>query len=294
MKVPSTKPDRQAFVMSQPEAIREVFEAFFRKSPRHSLGHEDRAKRWLNLPYWRILPAALRARFRSRKPLSSAILRDIQWAQYCLFLFIRFQDDVFDGQSHNPASIYAADQCLFEADRIFAKHFSFDSWFWKIYRESLMTSTRSIVEVDMLQKKSTSRPADLLEGYARVCSIFKVGSAAMCAMLDQKKAFMSISVLCDEMAKAGQIIDDMRDMEEDLKRNRYNYVASALHRSEKRKPRQRRSKALLEELRMLAATEQIYDEVRTHVQNASKAVAPLGMSDMVEYLGHYTSLITAL
>ena len=294
MRVPSTTTVRWAFVRSQPEAFREVLQAFFRKPTRRSLGQEDRAKRWLHLPYWRILPAALSARFRSRKLLSPAILRDIQWAQYCLFLFIRSQDDVFDAQSHNPVSIYAADQCLFEADRIFAKYFSFDSWFWKIYRESLVMSTRSIVEVDTLQKKSTSRPADLLEGYARVCSIFKVGSAAICELLGRKRAFRRVSVLCDEMAKAGQIIDDLRDMEEDLRRNRYNYVASVFRRLGKLKPRQHRSKALLEELRMLAATEQIYDEVRSYVQNASMVIASLRMSDVEEYLRHYASSIPTL
>lgn len=228
-----------------------------------------------------------------RNLVSSRLVRDVQWAQYCVFLFIRFQDDVFDGQSENPVAIYASDQCLFEADRIFAKYFSPRSWFWKEYRESLRLTTQSIVAVDALQRKSTSRPDQLLDGYARVSSILKVGSAAVCAKLNQKSAYKRLSLFCDEMAKAGQIMDDIHDLEEDLGHKRFNYVANVLRCSEKKMPKRARSNKLLNQFRILATVEQIYDEARTHVLKASAAIDPLEIPGMKKYLAHYLDLMSS-
>jgi geranylgeranyl pyrophosphate synthase len=258
-------------------------------------GSENRSEVWLHLPYWRVLPVALRTRFRSgtaRKPIRRKFLHDVQWAQYCLFLCIRFQDDVFDGQNRDAATIFASDQCLLEADRVFAKYFSPRSWFWREYRESFRLTTQSIVEVDALQRKSTSRPDELLDGYARVSSILKIGSAAVCAKLHQKSAYKRVSRFCDELAKAGQIMDDIHDLEEDLGRKRFNYMANVLRRSEKKMPKRARSNELLNQLRILATMEKIYDEARTHVSRASAAIYPLEIPGMKKYLAHYHSSIS--
>jgi len=227
-------------------------------------------------------------------PIPRRFLSYAQWGQYCLYLFIRFQDDVFDRQSQDGEAIYASDQCLFEADRIFAKYFSLQSWFWREYRESLRLATQSIVEVDALQHRFTSRPEDLLEGYARVSSILKIGSAAVCAMLDQKKAYQRVALFCDEMAKAGQIMDDIHDLEEDLGRERFNYAATILRRTEKKMPIRARSNELLNRLRVLATMEQIHEEAQRHVLRASEVIAPLAIPGMKKYLTHYLHRLSLL
>lgn len=290
MRVPDTRIVRRRFISAQPEAIREVFNSFFRRPFRLLRRRKRRANDWLSLPYWRVLPIALRSRFGSgttRKPAPRKFLHDVQWAQYCLFLCIRFQDDVYDGQNRGAATIFACDQCLLEADGVFAKYFSPRSWFWKEYRESLRLATQSIVEVDALQRKSTSRPDELLDGYARVSSILKVGSAAVCALLNQRNAYKRVSLFCDELAKAGQIMDDIHDLEEDLGRKRFNYVANVLRRSENKMPKRARSNELLNQLHILATMEEIYDEARTHVSRASAAIDPLEIPGMKNYLAHY-------
>jgi hypothetical protein len=225
--------------------------------------------------------------------LRNKTLRELQWAQYCLFLFIRFQDDIFDGQSQDKVAVYAADQCLFEADRIFAKHFAPQSWFWREYRECLRITTQSIVEVDALQRSPDTRPEELLDGYARVSAVLKVGSAAVCAHYGNKRAYRRVSLFCDEMAKAGQIIDDLRDLEEDMSRKRYNYVANDLRRSEMEMPRRLRSNELMNRLRMLATMERIREEVKTHVLKAGEIIAPLKIPEIPKYLSKYVESVSA-
>lgn len=296
MRVPNTKIARQRFISAQPEGIADFFKSYFRIPPRRHWGRKYREDEWLHLPYWRILPTAMGTRFRfgtRRRSIPSEFLHDVQWGQYCLFLFIRFQDDVFDGQAQNRVAIYASDQCLFEADRIFAKYFSPQSWFWKEFRESLRLTIQSIVEVDALQRKSTSRPDEILDGYARICSILKVGSAAVCAMHNQKKAYEQVSLFCDEMAMAGQIMDDIYDLEEDSGRKRLNYAANVLRRSAKKMPKRVRSNELLRRLRILATMERIYGEVHTHVSRASDVIAPLAIPGMKKYLAHYSHSVSS-
>ncbi|MCX6133036.1 MAG: class 1 isoprenoid biosynthesis enzyme [Ignavibacteriales bacterium] len=294
MKIPSTLLLRRAFVAAQPGGVRKVFNSFFRRKSAGAQKRKSGSDYWLRLPYWRILPVALHRHpgmNRRRIPVPSGFLRDIQWAQYCLFLFIRFQDDVFDGQSADSAMIYASDQCLFEAERIFAKYFDRRSWFWREYRRSLILTTQSIVEVDALQCKSTSRPEDLLGGYVNVSSILKVGSAAVCAKLHQKSVYRRVSSFCNEMAKAGQLIDDLRDLNEDLVRNRHNYAAKVLSRSENRMLSSGGTDEIISGLRVLAASEQIYLEVHSHMKAASKAIGPLAIPEVNNYIEHHSSLV---
>lgn len=297
MRIPNSKILRQAFITTQPANIGYFLGSFFEKSSDHSVGREKRASRWVHLPYWRVLPSAIRdSRLcRSRQnPIAWGILTDLQWAQYCLFLFIRFQDDVFDGQSRDRVAVYASDQCLFEADRIFASYFAPRSWFWKEYRECLRMTTQSIVEVDTLQRSPDTRSEELLEGYARVSAILKVGSAAICALSGNKRAYRRISLFCDEMAKAGQIVDDLRDLDEDIMQNRYNYVANVLRRSEKQMPSRVKSDRLMNHLRVLAVTERIHEEVRVHVEKASDIMAPFEIREMNKYISCYLKRVPFL
>ncbi|MGA3244055.1 MAG: hypothetical protein ABSE41_05540 [Bacteroidota bacterium] len=287
MRIPATRRSRERFLARQPAAIRGCFESYFRELNRRHRRKKSRVASWLRLPYWKILPTALFDKFRReiRQPLiPHGFLSDIQWGQYCLYLFIRFQDDVFDGQASDPALIYASDQCLLEADRIFAKYFPLRSWFWKEYRKILICTTQSIVEVDAKQRFPASRSDELLEGYARVSSILKVGSVALCAVANRQRTYRHVSHFCDEMAKAGQIMDDLRDLDEDLLQKRYNYVANLLRRSGKQMPARLRANVLLNNLRLVAVMEQISAEVEKHLSEASAAIEPLRIAGMKTYL----------
>jgi hypothetical protein len=298
MKQPEIQRMRDRFVADQPPGIRSFLEAYFRK-----LDHKFRKCRhsqnpWTDLPSWRVLPLMLARRYGRNSDgavLPVGFLRDIRWGQYCLYLFIRFQDDLFDGQSHSPVSIYASDQCLFESERVFSRHFPKKSWFWGFFNDSLRITTQAIVEVDRRQQIGTTRPEQLLEGYARVGEILKVGSAAACATLNQRAAFRAVSHFSDEMAKAGQIADDFQDLSEDLERGRRNYAAAVINTLRKHsKHGTGRQQAFLDDLLFLAAKEHALTEAKKLVSNASELIGGLALPGMKKYIKEYRKALSKI
>jgi hypothetical protein len=291
MRQPDIKRIRDKFVAEQPPGIRGFLESYFRTLNRKFRRYRNAQYPWTSLPSWRLLPLMLAQRYQHeslRTKLPGGFLRDVRWGQYCLYLFTRFQDDLFDGQSDSPVSIYASDQCLFEAERVFSRHLPEKSWFWGVYNDSLRITTQSIVEVDRLQQINITRLEQLLEGYARVGEILKVGSAAVCATLNRRAAFLVVSRFSDEMAKAGQIVDDLQDLSEDLERKRHNYVAAVI--SKLRKHDQHgmgRQRAFLDELLFLAAQERALTEAKRLVSNASELISELELPGMKKYIEEY-------
>lgn len=182
----------------------------------------------LSQPYWKLLPVWL-AQGYSRRRIPRAVLNDILWGQYCLFKAIRIQDDLFDGHADSPSLIYVSDQFLIEAERVFAKHFEKSSPFWRDYRSALRITTQAIVEVDALQKKPGVSPHRLLNLFPQVNSIFSIGPLAVSAAVrGQAKYKQRILRLTRSFAIIGQVVDDFKDLKQDLDRKRYNYVAACL------------------------------------------------------------------
>jgi len=298
MKQPGINQIRDRFVREQPPGIRAFLEAYFGALESRFRSYRNAPYPWTSLPSWRVLPLMLAERYRrdsGRAPLPAGLLRDIRWGQYCLYLFTRFQDDCFDGQSTAPVSIYAADQCLFEAERVFSRHIPKKSWFWPVYNDSLRITTQSIVEVDRLQQNKDTRPEQLLDGYARVGEILKAGSAAVCATMGQKIAFHPASLFSDEMAKAGQIMDDLQDLGEDLGRSRYNYMAAVIRTLGKhRRHKAGEQGAFLDSLLILAAREHAFAEAKKRVSIASDLISRLALPGMRKYIDEYRkSLVRA-
>jgi len=177
--------------------------------------------------YWTLLPGWLlrSPRFAGRAELNPGFLRDVLWGQYCLFLVIRIHDDLLDGQARSPALLFVADGLLVESERSFAKHLQRAS-FWHLFRDLLDTTLRAILEVDALQRCPGGIRAETVGKYGDVASIFKVGSAAVCAKCRRMDDFQRVSRFADHLAVANQVVDDLRDVQEDLDRGRYNFAAT--------------------------------------------------------------------
>jgi hypothetical protein len=186
-------------------------------------------------PYWRLLPVWLA---RANGGIPKSVLNDVLWAQYCLYKAIRIQDDLFDGDAALPALIYVSDQFLIEAERVFARQFEKSSPFWRHYRHALRTTTQAIVEVDELQQQSTSSPARVLALYPQVNAIFGVGPLAVC-LFSKRRHLRRLSRLTASFAVIGQLLDDFKDLKQDLDRKRYNAAALLLLRKVRvgKKPR---------------------------------------------------------
>jgi hypothetical protein len=93
------------------------------------------------------------------------------------------------------------------------------------------------------------------------------------------------------MAKAGQIMDDLADLDEDLERKRSNYASRVLNSFGTRKPARGTPDVGVKDIGRLAVQEVLFREFRSHVNAASHRIAPLAMPEMMEYLENYPGRI---
>lgn len=230
--------------------------------------------------YWLALPGWLASRYAGVFPASRrtvvGLLPHALWAQYTLFIAIRIQDDLFDGQTGSHALMFASGLFLVESARCFGAICGDAPGFWEFYGESLGRTIQAILETDRLQKSGESPADSLLLKYAEVGSIFKIGSAALCMLADRFDEFGHVSRFCDEMAKVSQIFDDLEDVLEDLERGRLNYVARCIGLTSAPPLSSERIEGVLEEwLRDGSAQVSLVREIRKHIALAEESAAPL-------------------
>jgi hypothetical protein len=239
--------------------------------------------------YWILLPCWLFNKFqpvKDGKRIEAGFLDDVLWGQFCLFLFVRVQDDLFDGQADSFKLLFTADHFLIDSERSLSGHFGRRSPFWRSYWDFLRETVQAIVKVDELQKEPGRMTRASLRQHARVSAIFKMGSAAVCAKFRRMKYLSHATRFADEMAIACQIVDDLMDVEEDLERGRYNYAANTLMRlgpRTRRSPRQP-SKAVARSIVLEDGMSRVLTEVRRHLRNARDAIKPIGSSDADAYV----------
>jgi len=231
-------------------------------------------------------------------------LSDVLWGQVCLYYAVRIQDDLFDqegirGERIPESLIFASDQLLIEAHRLFAEHFAGRSRFWEIYRNAVRTSTLAIVEVDRLQRQPDGDPKQLLQRYARVSAVFKVGSAAACVRTNRLRDFAAVEEFADDIAIGAQILDDLQDLSEDISRNRYNVAAVLLlnERMSNEGGENGRGDTYRELVRELLFGERGGDVLNLaceHFRKAGEALAPLGLASGVTYVKRYIEAVAAM
>jgi hypothetical protein len=233
--------------------------------------------------FWWSLPGWLFDSFTSRKNKRSVppgLFDDVMWGQYCLFLFLRIQDDTCDGSTKERSLLYTGNEFLLEAERAFAKHFDRLSPFWRFYRKRLQQTFRAGVEIERLQQNSRTNPSELIRAYANVGHAFAVAPAALCTLLGPDKTTRRVLKFTEEMTVAGQIMDDLEDIHEDLKRDRYNYCTLVLmqHTTKSRAKGGNIHTQIYEGLLRTGALNEIFDSVRLHLSRAQKNIAPLQLS----------------
>jgi hypothetical protein len=179
-------------------------------------------------PYWLLLPAWLPAdsRVANRIRRRRAFLRDILWAQYCVFLYVRLLDDVLDGDSATASMPIVGSALLMEAERTFARHVDVAP-FREFLRGAIADTCDAGLRIDAMQR-SGGAGRDALRAYAAAAAIFKVGTAAVCIAGRRTSALPWLYRFADAIAVAAQIMDDIRDLDADLKRGRVNYAAARL------------------------------------------------------------------
>jgi hypothetical protein len=276
-------------VRSWAPELRRAFEPYWRNLRSTQAARKPSSAENENGRYWLVLPSWLEGRYfpgRTREiGAVSRLVHDVLWAQYALFVAIRIQDDLFDGQVQAPALIFVADQFLLEAESSFRAVCKEYPAFWSTYRQCLQVTSQAIVETDVLLQSQTASPEVLLAKYAEVSAIFKLGSAAVCVCGERFQEFSDVGRFCDEMAIVSQIYDDLEDVVEDLKGGRCNVVARILGIG----PSyvgcgESITEVVSAQLFGQCKTDLVLAEARNHLDLAEKAIRPFGLPAAGPYL----------
>jgi hypothetical protein len=295
----SLKDRLEKSLQSWPSAMTKDFRAYFRQLHERSREPTGYNKGTGKLPFWLLLPIWLTEKYnkkRTKNLLDTHFLNDILWGQYCLFLSIRIKDDLHDRQAESFSLIFGADQFLIEAYSVFSQYMRQATPFWDIYRGCLEETTRGIVNVDKLQRSPNTAPKRLRDGYANVSSLFKIASAAVCFQVDRTKDFSAVSTFADSVAIAGQILDDLQDIDEDLQRDRFNYAAIHLLRRSKKKHTHSKQalNRITENMLYTNGINSLLDEIDAHILTADKAAKSLRISEAEKYLQDYHEMLSSL
>jgi hypothetical protein len=237
---------------------------------------------WLHLPHWLLT--------RASAP-DPALLDEVLWAQYCLFVFIRMQDDVLDGQAHSARLLFVANEFLLEAERTFAR--SGGHPVVEYVRGTIAETSRAILAADALQRREIARVSALTSLYARVSAIFKAAPAAICLARGDLSALVHAERFADGLAVAGQLVDDFEDIDADLDDGRLNLAARVLapHVSPRQSGARRAvHRAIVEGTRL----PRLFALIREHVSASRAAISPLNLPDADPYLDRVNRDVDAL
>jgi len=248
-------------------------------------------------PYWVFLATRLASPRRGgKRPHGGAMdgfIDNVLWAQYCLFMFIRLQDDLFDGHVRSPSIILLSDQFLWEAEEVLGRYFPRSPAFWTMFRRCMRDTTRAILQVDALQRTCSRSGRTLLPLYARVDSVFMISLFAVCIRYRRRAAFGLIKKFVHEVAEGSQILDDLADVSEDLERGRFNYAARVLlGNCRKRGPAGASLvRRALHNLHFTPRGSGLLDEASRHFAAAGKALRALRIRDGGQFTQGYMLLL---
>jgi hypothetical protein len=257
---------------SWPAATRTIAADYFRSA------HPGAAVTERDDRYWLLLPRWLLHRQGNRDP---DLLHDILWGQYCLFASVRIQDDVLDRQASSARLLFVATEFQIEAERAFARLVE-DEPFWSYFREARIQTARGILRADALQRGPAAPVQPLLRAYARVSALLKVGAAAVCLPRGDDDDFARVERFADHVAIAGQLVDDLEDIEDDLADGRVNAAARMMVPSAAPgDPHVRRK--VVDMLLGGDGVERILKFVGGHYEKASATLAPLAIPEAVPH-----------
>jgi hypothetical protein len=276
--VARTRLRMRAWPVAMRTAGREYFTSPGNRTHRTTQAPASSRTRIVDQNYWVHLPHWLLTRASSPDP---TLLDDVLWAQYCLFVFIRMQDDVLDGQARSPRLLFVANEFLLEAERTFARRSGHPVA--EYVRGTIAETSRAILAADALQRREIASVSALISLHAGVSAIFKAAPAAICLAHGDLKALEHAERFADGLAVAGQLIDDFEDIDADLDDGRLNLAARVLapHVS----PRQSGARgavhrAIVEGTRL----PRLFALIRQHVSASRAAIAPLDLPDADPYL----------
>ncbi len=179
---------------------------------------------WLSVPRWLATSFGVDA-----TPAGRVLVDDLCWLQFCVFGVFRVQDDLIDGDSRDPRLALGTHSLLAEAARCAALHFDGRSPFWRVFQETIDATSRAILELGRLQRSPDRDPDRELRLYADLSACLKIAAAGVTFAAGRERAWTEqLSPALDAFTVATQIVDDLRDIREDLDAGCINHAAWCL------------------------------------------------------------------
>ena len=132
-----------------------------------------------------------------------------------------------------------------------------------------------------MQQTFRTSPGKLIAGYARIAAHFNIGLAAICTKCKRMKDFPPVARFAAEMVIAGQLMDDLEDIEEDLQSGKYNYAANRLLRQSDRRTiiESEVGEVIGRAILVTNGVSTLFREVRRHLALAKQAIEQVGIPD---------------
>lgn len=214
------------------ESCRSYFRSVGHPALRTIRANQDIAK----YPYWMLLPAWLWDHHREDKAvlISSDALIDLSHAQVCVFLFTRIHDDLADGTIQDALLPAVAQQFLIDGERISARYLGRDERFWTFYRDALQETSWNAIWLAQWQRVPSTDWRKIRKGYEDEGAVLNVASAAVCHLQQRVEDLKMVRQFGAAMTVAGQVLDDLRDLGEDLAQGKVNLAANLMLRAAER------------------------------------------------------------
>lgn len=178
-------------------------------------------------PYWLVLPCELAAAWVAGGELPEEDLDGLLWGQFCLFLAIRLQDDLLDGDVEDAALQFVANRFLVESLEAFERA-ELPPEFRRELRRCIRATSDGILAVQKLESRWGGFGEAHLPLHAEASAVLRVGAAAVCFRLERPGDLSWLEEVSDRLVVVGQICDDLKDLAEDLGRGRFTWVANRL------------------------------------------------------------------
>ncbi len=245
-------------------------------------------------PFWYRCPLWLKRKYPRNRALTSAFVADATWAQYCLFFAVRMQDDLLDKQAGEPALSFLAAQYFAEAERRLLLHFPPSARFWHYYHEMLDRTARGILRIGELHRAGSTSSARLRRASEDVNALFGVGAAAVCCRAGHMEILPALRRIGGVIAFAGQVADDIMDLEEDFADGKLNYVARILLPSGRRTPGTGAAAVIRESLLRSDRYFRLLSRMQRELANAQREIMRLGLPGAARYAGSCLRMYDAL
>jgi hypothetical protein len=235
------------------------------------------------LPIW---TADLAARA-SGHPVPPDLVDDLIEATVVGYLYVRTQDDFFDGRLGQPEeTMLLADALLFRHVGLLGR-VGASPRFWAFHEQTAMAYAEAMLyEHEVLDPRRPYGPSEFDRVLARSAPL-ALGAAALLDLFDCWQSLPQLQEVVHHIVRSGQLVDDLRDALADFDNGHMTWVVRRLGGLNGRQE-------LMEGLGLGGGFGQIIDEAQDEVDRALGLSAAMGLGSARPWLESRKQAIAAL